>query len=338
MTNDTRTSDDIERAIVDERAQMSDTLNNLQEKFSVNAILNDVGAMVRGQGADIGRAISDTVGRNPAAVVLVGVGLAWLFLGQNRRSGQRSGSDPWNAKTLASNGLSDGPFADEDQFWYGYDRSARDGGSFDRVADRRGAAGVSDTVRSAASSVKDSVNDAATGVGQTVSDLTDRLSHGLDDLSDAAKTRVVAARRAAHDARLSTAAAMNRGSRAAVGLFDNQPLVVGALAVALGAALGGALPHSKIEDDAMGKSSDDLFAAAQSLYRDERAKAIAMAKTVASDATGEIKDMGADLADLVPKGKTVGDVILDRAADAATRVYDHATGATNEVRSDQSRT
>jgi hypothetical protein len=85
MTNDTRTSDDIERDIVAERAQLSDTINDLKEKFSVDAIFNDIGDMFRGHGGDLGRSLSNTVGRNPAAVVLVGVGLAWLFIGQGRK-------------------------------------------------------------------------------------------------------------------------------------------------------------------------------------------------------------------------------------------------------------
>ena len=84
MTNDTRTADEIERDIEEERARMSGTINELQKKFSVEAIVSDLGAMFRGQG-EVARSISQTIGRNPAAVALVGVGLAWLFLGQGAR-------------------------------------------------------------------------------------------------------------------------------------------------------------------------------------------------------------------------------------------------------------
>jgi hypothetical protein len=83
MTHDTRTADEIERDIQRERAQMSDSINNLQEKFSVDSIVNDLGNMFRAQGEDLSRTFSQTVGRNPAAVALVGVGLAWLIIGQN---------------------------------------------------------------------------------------------------------------------------------------------------------------------------------------------------------------------------------------------------------------
>lgn len=336
MENDTRTSDEIERDILDERAEMSDTLSDLQKKFSVDAIMTDLGDMVREQGGDLGRAIGDTLGRNPAAVVLVGVGLAWLFLGQDRQgtrlqTARSSGKRRDDVRLRASSGMAqvpnhpdDRPFRSDDQYWYGDGQMSSDyrlrdrgtnGSAMKAPGGANGSGGIAGTMR-----------DAAHSVGNAVSDLTERLSHGLDDLSEDAKARILSARRAAHEARESSDALLSRGSRAASGFFEDQPLVVGALAVALGAAIGGALPHSKLEDDIIGDSSDQLFADAQALYRKERDKAIAALRTAAEDAKGEIREMGAELADLIPEGKSVGDVIVDRTSDAATRVINHASG------------
>lgn len=285
MTHDTRSSDDIERDIIDQRAQMSDTMNDLQQKFSVDAIVSDLGDMIRSQGGDLGRSIRDTVGRNPAAAVLVGVGLAWLFLGQNsgpatkaagRQSGQASGgrnrlvSQPWESEAVRD-------LSDDGQGRYGegqlsndyrQDRGAK-GWAGKHTGPDDAAHGMLGTIRTAATKVGDAVSDAAGSMGHTASDLTERLSHGLEDLSEEAKSRVLAARRAAHEARQSSQAALNRGSRAASGFFEDQPLVVGALAVAVGAAIAGLLPHSRIEDDIMGDSSDQLFADAQAIFREE---------------------------------------------------------------------
>lgn len=351
MTNDTRTSDDIERDIVDERAQMSDTIDDLQQKFSVDAIMSDLGSMVRGQGGDLGRAIGDTLGRNPAAVVMVGVGLAWLFLGQDRtvsgttrerhkgqpsgRRGSRAATDQGADVRRGSDRPDDGPFGNDDRFWYGagqmsgdhrgQGRGGRNGaGQGSDVAGR--ADGVMGSLRSSAHAVGHAVSDAADSVSHAASDLTERLSHGLDDLSEDAKARIVSARRAAHEARESSEAMLGRGARAASGFFEEQPLVVGALAVALGAAIGGALPHSRLEDDTMGDSSDQLFADAQALYRDERDKAVAALRMAARDAKSEVREMGSDLADLAPEGKSIGEAIVDRTSDAAQRVIGRATG------------
>ncbi len=338
MKNDNRSSDEIEREIVHERAQMSDTIDDLQKKFSVEAIVSDVRDMFRGQGADLGRAISQTVGRNPAAVVLVGVGLAWLFLGQNgkptanatvRQSGQASGRrDGQFPSTRQDN---------NDRYWYGDsqisgNRHSPGRGGEGETQGQWGAdeasTGVTGSIRDAAATVGDTARHAATSLGHTASDLTQRLSEGLHDLSDEAKARVVSARRAAHEARVSSEALMKRGSRGATDFFEDQPLVVGALAVALGAAIGSALPHSRLEDETMGESSDQLFADAQAMFREERDKAMAVVKSAARDVKDEIGQMGSDLrsevGDMLPDNKNLGDTIVDRTTNAASRVIEGA--------------
>lgn len=346
MTNDNRTSDEIERDIADERAQMSDTINDLQKKFSVTSIVDELGTMVRTQGGDLGRAISHTVGRNPAAVALVGVGLAWLFLGPNRSRAAQSADDSQSddafsqsdRDTWGEDGASSGRRAateagDRDQYWYGDEQLARVRKTRGRAGDGRNrsksgdaAQGGVGTMQNAASAAGDAVSGAAGSVSEAASDLTARLSHGLEDLSEDARARVVAARRAALDALLASQAAMKKGAQAASNFFADQPLVVGALAVALGAAMGGVLPGSKLEDDTLGASRDRLFADAQKLFREERDKAMAAVRGAASDVKDELEDVGSDLAALVPDGKNVGQVIVDRATDAAQRVYGRATG------------
>ena len=378
MTNDTRTSDDIERDIEQERARMSSTINDLQKKFSVETIVGDVGTMLRNQGGDIGRAVSATVGRNPAAAALIGVGLAWLLIGQtrngssdpgDRRDSARSTHDTWDRSGdptgAAGPGWSDDVTGARDDFWYGNDEMARfrrarglslEGAGSDEAQKwaQRNRIGVQDTgssgetpagaargvvgalsgaansVGAAVSGVAATVGDAVSGAASSVSDaaarMTARLSHGLEGLSDDARDRVMTARRAAHDAREASRQTARKGARVAVNLFEDQPLVVGALAVAVGAAMGGVLPRSKVEDAALGASSDQLFARAQALYRDERDKAMAALRMAASDVTDEIRSAGTDLADMLPDGKTVAEVIVDRAAGVASRVYDRAAG------------
>jgi hypothetical protein len=224
---------------------------------------------------------------------------------------------------------------ESDRYWYGdgqmpgdYRQKGRptNGAAGETRGNADGGGSMTGTIRDAAGAVGQAVSDAADGVGDAASDLMGRLSHGLDDLTEEARSRILSARRAAHDARQSSAAVMARGSRAATGLFEAQPLVLGALAMAVGAAIGGVLPHSKLEDDTMGDSSDRLFADAQALYHAERDKAVATLRMAATDAKGEVREMGADLADLLPDGKSVGEVIVDRVAEASTRVFQRATG------------
>lgn len=352
MKNDTRTTEDIERASMKERAQMSDTINDLQKKFSVETIVNDVGSMLRTQGGDLGRMVSHTVGRNPAAMAVIGAGVAWLILGQGRKETGSTGDATWGAgPDRGRKGKGPGDRYDDirqmdllrgerpdarDRLWYD-----RDGTATGRRADLPGArapnagpqtgdssaSGLVGSVKTAAATAGQAVAGVADSIGTATSDLAERLSHGLEDLTEEARARVLAARHAAHEARVTSEAAMQRGTRAASDLFQSQPLMLGALAVASGAALGSFLPHSRIEDEALGESSDQLFRDAQSLFLEERTKALGTLADAAKDVKTEISDVGSDLAALVPDGKSVGEAIVDRAANAAGRVYQRATGS-----------
>jgi len=349
MPSDTRSANDIERDIANERAQLSDTFNDLQRKFSVDSIVNDVGTMFRDQGGDIGRSVKDTVARNPAAVALVGVGLAWLVLGKDRthstdganlhsndRRHGRGASLGWDELARAN----DRSFSEGDRSWYESAQASPDPrfrgqgtGRDPHETSGHGDApnGIMGRVRSGASATGQAVSGAADSMRQSASDLTDRLSHGLEDLSDEAKARVVSARRAAHDARQSSQDAMHRGTRAASDFYDDQPLVVGALALAVGAAIGAALPPSRVEDDAMGDSSDRLFAEAQVVFREERDKAMAAARSVASDVKSDVREMGSELGESVPDGKTIGDAAVDHASAAAGRIAERTSGKTDQT-------
>lgn len=356
MTNDTRTPDEIERDSADERARLSNTINDLQKKFSVENIVNDVGDMFRDQSSDLARIVTRTVGRNPAAVALIGAGLAWLLIGRgqqdddaqparrdNRRKRQLR-SDSWEeGDGYESNRYSKRSGLDDDRFWYNEDIGAPQS-PIDAWNDEGGAladgpatgggvplGGVTDRTTDAVSPVRekalrltDKIADAAAPIRDKAKALTDRLMHGTEGYSEEAKARILAARRAAYDARDTTRIAMGRGRRAVGNLFDDQPLVVGALAMALGAAIGGALPRTRMEDDQMGASSDQLFATAQSVFNEERVKAMAVLKAAGSEAKGAVKAAGSDLADMLPEGKTAADVVVDRLSSAAGRVMDGA--------------
>ena len=328
MTHNTRTADDIERDIANERAQMSDTFNDLQQKFSVDAITDDLGHMVREFGDDLSRTISRTVGRNPAAMVMVGAGLAWLVLGANRNlsdghGNTRSDSRRNHRQRVGPTGKS---APDDENSWYS-DGQAWHNRQHQGVAHEH-SHGNANGATGMMGRAKHAVSHTAEDIGDKASDLADRLSHGLDDLSDAAKARVMSARRTAHDAREASEAAMTKGTAAAAGMFREQPLVAGALALAFGAAIGSMLPHSRLEDDTMGAHSDQLFRDAQDVYREERDRAMAVVKGVAHDVKEEFSDIGADLkseaSDMMPDDKSVADVVVDRASEASKRVFDNA--------------
>ena len=89
MTNDSRNPEEIEREIERERAGLADTLDDLQDRFSVEGIARQFSDQFREHGGDWGRSISDAAKRNPVALALTGAGLAWMMFGSGNSRDRR---------------------------------------------------------------------------------------------------------------------------------------------------------------------------------------------------------------------------------------------------------
>ncbi|UWQ82939.1 DUF3618 domain-containing protein [Leisingera caerulea] len=404
MTNDNRSVHEIEREIERDRAQLTSNLENLQNKFSVDGVVQQLGDQLREHGGEIGNAITRTVKENPAAVVLTGVGLAWMIFGQGRSGASRSSAEQRGADYAGRARGREGYGSSEayrDSGWEdrrsgssygGHDTSgmlvtrpdprmkggsegvpswARDddedsGGSSlaDRasgaaasaqakasaagqaVHDKASAAGsaakdagaaakgkaaaAGQAVRDGASSAASSVSDAADAARARAARLRDRLSEGTENLSEEARARVIAAREAAVDARRKAAGALESGSRQSADFFNRQPLVAGALALALGAAIGGALPRTRTEDDALGAHSDKMMERAEAIFREEQEKAVAVMQAARKEAETIASEKRDAMDSAAPQGKTAAQAAVDEAKSAGKRIAGAAADKAKE--------
>lgn len=282
MTSDSQTPEEIERDIEREREAMRANINTLQRKFSMDGIMNDVSDMLRGRSSDIGRVAKQTLGRNPAAVALIGAGMAWLLLGKGASQGSsgasadrysfgssRSGSS--HSSTGSRYAMGGSGMEGDDMAWLQDDWDGEDDWTSSNRDSQGG--GITGAVKRGASNVMEKAKDAVDAVRDRTSQMTDRLTHGTEGLSDIARDRVVAARRAAYDAQRSARDTLRKGASAATDAFDNQPLVMGALAMAVGAGIGASLPRTRMEDRTLGSSSNTLVAEAQRIFKEEVHKA-----------------------------------------------------------------
>lgn len=135
----------------------------------------------------------------------------------------------------------------------------------------------------------------------------ERIAQGTEDLTEEARTRVIAARERA----IAAGREMNRQAHHAqdrsIDLFERQPLIVGAIAFAIGAAIGAALPRTRLEDSTFGATRDDLVAEAERIYEEEKIRARAAIKEAGSEAQQAVKDAAGaaqdELKDHVPDKK-----------------------------------
>jgi len=350
MNDQYKTSAEIEREIEDEREGLTSTLDRLTDKFSFEGIGQQINDRFGGTGdSDIVGTTVRAVRDNPVAVGLVGVGLAWLIYGTRGSSEPTYDTrDSRYAAATAHRPARPAPQAravyrgpkpefqdlpawavddhDDDDSGRSYGDRARDAARDARGRAADTAETVGDTARSYASSASGAISSAAGTVSDRAGRMRARLSEGTEHLSEGARERVIAARARAVDLRDRAGVRMAQGRDRAESFYEQQPLVVGALAVAAGAALAATLPRTRLENEYLGSYSDDLMDEAERILHDETEKAKAVgyavrdeAEQMYEEAKGQAKeaydDARARVKDSVPSAEELKRTVEGKAAE-----------------------
>ncbi|HYH92635.1 MAG TPA: DUF3618 domain-containing protein [Candidatus Saccharimonadales bacterium] len=194
----------------------------------VETMAQDASSMVGSTAQQAGAGIVETIKQNPIPAAMAGIGIGWLL---THRS---SGSDQWGR---SSNGWSS-----RDR--YGYDRR----GTAYRSGE--GSSGTQDW--STQSGVQDRVGEVAGSVGERLGSVGDTVGERLGSVGDTMGEvpQMVGQR------------AQGVGTQAQR-LIEQSPLAVGAVAVAVGAAIGLVLPSTEVEQQVLGSTSEKLLSTAE---------------------------------------------------------------------------
>lgn len=263
--NGYHSTSEIERDVERSRARVSDTLRELRERMSPGQVVDEVLDYARASGGvDFARNLGRSVTDNPLPLLLIGTGIAWLMTSSNGRPQAGPSVDQ-----LASTGRDAAQRAGE---WM-QDSSDGSSGRMDDMADRMGdmAEGARDTTNAAV----DRMRGAAQGVGSKMS-----------EYADSAKGLAGSAKNLASSARSNAQNLGDQMQRTWNSLADDQPLVLGAMGLALGALLGAGLPSTRTENRLMGDASDAL----KGEVKKEAAHQYEKAKDVAAEASKTVQD------------------------------------------------
>lgn len=222
-----KSPEDIEREIDAQRESIGNIVDALESKFTPGQMFDQAMGMMQNNGTTFLTNLGTSVRNNPVPAVVTSVGLLWLMMSQNRppaaRHVYRTGPDQDRMGQWAD-GLSEGV------------DSARD--RMHQTADSL--KGGYQSVKGKASHLADNLSSATDSLTHTAHDVSDRISHTAHDVSD----RVARS-------------TQQMGSQFNQ-LLRDQPLVVAAAGIALGALLGAALPSTRTEQRYMGKTSADI--------------------------------------------------------------------------------
>jgi len=281
---------DLESQAENDRSQIAATLDELRSRMSTGQIVDQAIAYARGHGgAEFVRNLGNQVKTNPLPVALVAAGLGWLMAGQ-RRPAARAYSP---SIVPGDEAYYDNRYADRARETSSEVAGALRDSTHGAVERARGAFGAArDSVEDAASSASDafasardraqdaaaSARDSASSaygaaagaVGRATSAVSDtaaalgRRAHDMRDLaSDVGRGTAERARQTGHGIAEQAGRAQNAFSQ----LVREQPLVVGAIGLAIGAIIGASLPRSRHEDELMGEASESVTATAKDAAR-----------------------------------------------------------------------
>ena len=335
--SDHKTSAELQREIELQRSRVETTIDQIQEKLSPGQLVDELLAYTKGGGGEFVASLQRNVTANPLPVALLGVSLAWLMAkpaGSGTADQPDRTDRDWDDSINQRRGYAADSSDDFDEY-EDYpvtvitgtslrrtgNTSDELGNSFSQFADDSGKTykARTDSSGNRAGHFVDETGKRFKGftnaTGERIEQFRDEAGNLLDEASGWASHTWQKAREKLHDARdtMGSRAGSGKAKAAQAGeamrgqmenlnqtiltQFRDQPLVGGALAFALGAALGSTLPHTEQEDALMGEAADAVKGkvgeTASELYDQGKEKAADL-YAAAGEKAGEVYQQAKD--------------------------------------------
>jgi ElaB/YqjD/DUF883 family membrane-anchored ribosome-binding protein len=242
VTNErTAETEAIRSDIEDTRANMSSTLDAIQEKLSPQQLaeqakgavrdatvgrVQDMASNVTETARETGSTLMDTIRENPLPAALLGIGVGWLFLSARRKAAERDRRRP--------------PYG-SGYYDRGYDQYG---------SSQYGAPQPSQQDNSKVGQMTDAAKDKLSDVGDRAQEMTDTVKERASDLADQTQWQAQRAR-----------GWLER-------TWDENPLVVAGAALAGGALIGLSIPSTDTERQMMGEASGNVLQKAADTAQD----------------------------------------------------------------------
>ena len=274
MNNDLdKSSRELETEASATRARLSNNLDELASHLTPGRVLDEVMTYSRGGGADFLRGLRNAAAANPIPTLLIGAGCAMFLSGKGRismdmfswGSTSRAKSDATGARYHFPTGRRTngrGAMSGLKQTASSLASKASSMGSAvsDTVSDSAEAAAsaasnaasqLRDTATGAASQLRDTATGAATRVKETVAAAGETLGEYAGSAQEQLQERTARMRD-------QTTMLSRQISDKAASLIEEQPLLMAAGGLLVGAALAALLPRTKFEDSYLGTASDKV--------------------------------------------------------------------------------
>jgi ElaB/YqjD/DUF883 family membrane-anchored ribosome-binding protein len=241
----TRSSAEVEREVEETRARIDQTVEALKDRMQPNEIFDEATRIMAQTSNKVLTTAVEQLKENPIPIALIGLGVAWLAFSQTRRRTAADGTD------YAGSG-----------YYPTYEGYDEDEGLRAKLKAKTDAAKAK--LAETAEKAKASLSGARTHAAEGVTQARGRAA----ELASEAQTRAGEYGRVARQRFDDT--------------LDAEPLVIGAIGLAVGAAIGAALPSTPVERRYIGPARSKAAEAAKAQLEGVR--------DVAQRAYGQVKE------------------------------------------------
>jgi hypothetical protein len=314
-TSDNANTAELEREIEEDRRRIGERLEAIQQRLSPGQLLDEALAYAKSSGGgEFAANLTTQVKSNPIPTALLGVSLAWLMAGSKTAPSSESDYSGDYHSNYDDDTLEDYPLATVQGSVSRTGPVQADGSSryshFTDTAGSRFKALTDETGRRAGHFMDESgktYRGFADATGKQIHDIRDEAGKLFDEASGwaAAAWRKMgsATSKVGSSARSAGRSSMDMGSdlfgqagqlnQSLMNGLRDQPLVGGALAFAIGAALGAALPRTRQEDELMGEMAEKT----RNKISAEASRRMDQAEQVATDAYQRTAAVATDVYD-----------------------------------------
>jgi hypothetical protein len=312
---DARSSAELERELDRIRMEMDQTISQIEHRLSPHRLIDQALERMRGGPAAFASNLGRTVRHHPVPTAFFAAGLGWLLLAErgdkagSRRS-RRRGSDspqPYHLRDTSDYEPQNGsgrlgqateqsgtPVQGETTMSGSWDTSRRSGWNLFGRRGSHGGSGYGDSGYGGSSY-------AGSGYGGSGYGNAENGRSRMNQVGSVARHQVDRARTGFEH------------------MLEEQPLVLGAVALALGAVLGATLPTTRIENRYLGPTRERLQNQAGDYARQQWEKAKEVALSAGAAAMAQAEEQG-----MMPGS------VVDQAKDKISQVAEAATEAAKE--------
>lgn len=238
----TKTSAELEREVEEARGRIDQTVEALKDKMQPREMFDEATRMMGGASNKVLTTAVDQLKENPIPIALIGLGVAWLAISQTRR---RQAGDEYAPGYYET--------------YEGYDEGE----------------GLKAKLKARVDSAKEKLSGAAERARESLTQARTSAADGAELARGRAAELAATARAKAGEY---SEVARQRFSDT----LENEPLVIGAIGLALGAAIGASLPSTPMERRYIGP--------ARSKAADRAKASLDEVRDVAQRAYGQVKD------------------------------------------------